>query len=393
MQPKAGDNSPLAIQAREDAVSGRLVERLTDNSADFAVTYFTKEMFTPDNHGVLVASNRTGEWLPYMILPDDRVMRCLSTTPMNAWSSPAIGGERVIFVSKEGQLGFVPLGGGEFTPVFQLPPDRHWSEVSASSCGRYAVMTYMEKTGPTTQRISDGSFPSSGSEGMAYGPRSVVLWVDLDTGISKGITGANAYLAHAMLSPIDPHLIEYCNALPWSQTQRMWTARYFPEAMFVDVQPLFRQKPGIDAVGHEFFLQDGRLAAIWLKYTKVGAHAHEPSETFLLIADPRTRKSKAFRTPGLLFNHLHGRDGKVSVSEGRSSVALKKALTSNPHELDLLCRYDVKGERAKATVLCVHGSSWKGQLGHPHAVVCRENKHCYFNSDRDGHCNVYRVRM
>lgn len=393
MQSNAGELIPLSIQAREDAVSGRRVERLGVADGQTALSYFTKEVFTTDNRGVLVASDRTGEWLPCLILPDERAMHCLCATPMNTWTSPAIGGERVVFVSKTGTLGWVPITGGEFTPVFQLPPDRRWSEVCASSCGRYAVLIYAEKIGPTTQRLSDGAFPSASSESQVLGPRSVVLWVDLDTGISKGITGASAPLAHAMISPTDPHLIEYCNALPWSQTQRMWTARYFPEAMFVDVQPLFRQKPGIDAVGHEFFLPDGRIGAIWLKYAKIGQPARDPSETFLLVADPRTRRSRAYRTPGLIFNHLHGRDGKVFVSEGRSSVTLKKALTSNPYDLDLLCRYDVKGEATKATVLCVTGCSWKGQLGHPHAVVCRENRFCYFNSDRDGRCNVYRVRI
>lgn len=357
------------------------------------MTYFTREAVTPDNQGVLVASNRTGKWLPFVIYPDEKRMRCLCITPMHSWSSPGIGGNRVVYMSADGRLGYVPLEGGKFRAVTELPSGMNYSEATVSACGRYTALIYSERLGRTARNLLDDTYPSSLSEALSFGPRSVVLRVDLDTGLTKGLTGGVGALSHPMISPANSAWIEYCSTVPWRQGQRMFFIRYYKKAFYMDVRPLFRQKPGFDAVGHELFLRDGRLAAVWMRFAKLNDGMNEPRESFILVVDPVTEKFKAFRTPGLVYNHLHGRDGKVFVSEGRSDLHLGKPPKLHPQQLDLLCRYDVKGDRTVATALCTHGCTWKGRLGHPHAVVDRENKWCYFNSDRDGKCNVYQVKM
>lgn len=386
MHPKPGQTFRVSVVANTDPLTRRKLERLSDDRGDTTLSYFTREIVTPDDRGVLVASNRSGRWLPYLIHPDQRVMRCLSTITLYDWSSPAIGGDKVVFISRDGRLGFVPLDGGEFEPLIQLPPGFRYSEVAASKCGRYAVLIYSEKPHPPSQRISDGEYPSSLSEQAAFGARWVLLHINLETGITKGLTGGLGSVAHPLISPTNPQQMEYCQSPPWRLCQRMWSVRYYEKAFFVEVEPLFRQRIGLDAVGHEFFLQDGRTAAVWMRFGKVSDPQDSPRESFILVADPETGKQTAYRTTTMIYNHLHGRDGRVFVSEGISG-------RRGPTRLDLICRYDVRGQQAMATTLCASGCSWSGQLGHPHAVVSRDNRWCYFNSDRDGHCNVYRVRM
>src|SRR5947208_355564 len=123
MRTKPGLAFPLRVASTTDPVSGRKVERLSDNKVDTALSYFTREIITPDNRGVLVASNHSGKWLPYLIYADEKLMRCVSTTPMHTWSSPAIGGERIVYVSSDRRLGYAPSGGGPFQAVVELPPD------------------------------------------------------------------------------------------------------------------------------------------------------------------------------------------------------------------------------------------------------------------------------
>ena len=61
---KPGERIAIEITVEADPVTGRLVERLSPPGADMVLPYFTREIVTPDNKGVLVACNRTGEWLP-----------------------------------------------------------------------------------------------------------------------------------------------------------------------------------------------------------------------------------------------------------------------------------------------------------------------------------------
>jgi hypothetical protein len=387
MPRKQGKTFRLKIIRFKDRLTGREVEKLSHGKADTVLSYFTREIITPDNRGVLLASNRSGKWLPYLIFPDERTMRCLCTTPMCSWASPAVGGERVVFVSEDGRLGYVPLEGGAFRAIVELPREREYSHVAASSCGRYAFLLYSEQAPRTTKTIADGRSHSSGSERTAFGLRTVMLRVNLDTSITKALTGGLGSFFHPMISPADPTVMEYCaDTMFWRQGQRMWTIRYHERAALVEVRPLFRQRFGIDSVGHEFFLQDGRVAAVYMRYAKITDPIDQPKDSFILIADPISGRHRAYKTTTMLHNHLHGRDGRLFVSEGISGKA-------GPKTMDLLCRYDVRGQRAVSTPLCQSGCSWKGQLGHPHAVLDRTNRWCYFNSDRNGRCHVYRVRM
>jgi len=387
MHAKPGQTFRLQIASSKDPLTGRIVERVSDQRGNTVLSYFTREIITPDDRAVLGASNRTGKWLPYLLCPDDRTMRCLCTTPMLAWASPAIGGERVVFVSGDGRLGYVPFGGGPFQAVSKLPPGHDYSEVAASACGRYAFLLYSERPPRFTRCVLDGRFHSSGSERAAFGLRTVMLRVDLNTGISKALTGGIGAFYHPMISPADSAWMEYCfDKTYWRQSQRMWTIHYHKRASVAEVRPLFEQRFGIDSVGHELFLQDGRVAAVYMRYAKITDPIEQPQESFILVADPAKRTHRAFKTAKMLHNHLHGRDGKVFVSEGISG-------NDGPTRLDLISRYDVHGSKAAPTPLCRSGCSWKGQLGHPHAVLDRAHRWCYFNSDREGRCNVYRVRM
>ena len=318
--------------------------------------------------------------------------------PTHHYSAPALGGERVVYLSKDGRLGCAPLAGGPFTAVTELPADFQYSYAALSSCGRYAAVIYTEMNhAPRARNLLGGRFgeyPSAGSERDNFGGRGLLLWVDLDTGMSKGITGGRL-MDHPRISPADPYLMGYCNMGDWKQIQRMMTARFHEAANFIEVKPLFVQRPGLDAVGHEIFLADGRVAAIWMEYEKIGDDAEKPKRSAILVVDPATGKHVAYDTPGLIFNHLHGRDGKVFVSEGRSEILLKdrepQPDRNNMNLGDLLVRYVVQGKRTVPTVLCVLQGTRKS---HAHTVLDRENRHAYFNGSPDGQeLAVFRVNM
>lgn len=389
-----GTKIPIEVTAINDPATGRRVERIAPPGAKTVLPYYTRELFTADNRGVLVVSDRTGKLLPYIIYPDDGYMVCVSSTPVFSISSPAIGADRVVYVSENGVLGYAPVSGGAFVGVVELPRDFSYTEPGVSVCGRYAAVVYSEKGGPRSRNLlggAPGEYPSAGSERTVFGLRALLLWADLGTGKTKGITGGSL-MSHPMISPVDPCRMEYCNYGHWTQQQRMMTARFHEAANYLEVKPVFEQRLGLDGVGHEIFLADGRVAAIWMEYARIGDDADRPQKSYILVVDPVTGEHAAYDTPGMRYNHLHGRDGMVFVSEGLSEVLrpneppLPKRDTS-AHG-DLLVKYVVAGSRTVPTVLCaLEGTNRQ----HAHPVLDRENRWAVFNDARDEHVSVYRV--
>jgi hypothetical protein len=395
MQPKVA----LKITATRDPLTGRNIERISLPDRPTALPYFTKELFTPDNRGVLVTCrDDRGDWFPWIIRPDDGEMRRVGDVPCASEHNPAIGGGRVVYISKDRRIGYAAIdGSGEFTPVIALAEGVQLGEVCASACGRYVVTCYSEDLPAIASRASDGFQTSASSEPWWFGRRWCMLRVDLDAAVSRAVAGGERRSGHPMISPANADVMEYCTYAPWDQEQRMFAVRVFPESTYCDVRPLYPQRVGLEAVGHECFLADGRVAAIHMWYERLDHKSAQPDDSSILVADPITHEHHRYRTPGLVFNHLHGRDGRTFVSEGRSDLHIHKtpAPKGTPQDklLDLMCRYDVAGDHTIATPLCAHGCSWRGQSGHPHAVLCRENRWCYFNSDREGTASVFRVRM
>ncbi|MCF7837536.1 MAG: hypothetical protein K9N49_02810 [Candidatus Marinimicrobia bacterium] len=395
--PRAGARIAINMTRETDPVTGRQVERISPLGANTTLPYYTRELVTADNRGILVASDLSGELLPYIIYPDEGHMVCVATTPLRNTSSPGLGGERVVYVSNAGILGYAPQTGGDFTGVSELPQGFTYTEPGVSLCGRYAAIVYAESPHPRTRNLlggPSGEYPSSGSERDAFGMRSVLLWVDLDTGRTKGVAGSQAPGGHPLVSPVNPWLMEFCNNGPWRQVQRMQIARFHEAANLCETTPLFVQEFGHDAVGHEFFLADGRVAAIWMRYARQSDPVAQPAESYILIADPETGGHVAYETPGMRFNHLHGRDGRVFVSEGLSAVLRPAAAPLPPRAVsahgDLLVKYVVAGSRTEPTVLCaLYGTARQ----HAHAVLDRENRWAIFNDARGENVGVYRVPL
>jgi hypothetical protein len=395
--------------SERDPVTGRAVERAQPAGVTALPSYFTREAVTPDDAGALFSVKEGDRWFPWISRPDEgRVYRVCDAALHNPFTGACIGGDRVLLItSRRGKrvLGWAPLSGGAFRGVVELPTPE-CGDVAASSDGRHAAVIYFDgKSRATARSLVRGECVSANSERSWLQPGFCLLHVDMERGITKGVAGGyEGFCSHPMISPVDPFLMEYCNAASWNQRQRMFVARYYPEGNVSEVYPLYEQKPFLEGVGHECFLGDGRVAAVYQRYARVGAPADEPCASAVLVIDPVTRRHTLYDTPGLVWNHLHGRDGRSFVSEGRSAMHLTVAARARLPEppgpeaarrgLDLLCRYEVvRGRESRVTPLCVTGASWRGQAGHPHPVMDRAGKWCYFAADRGGSSAVWRVRM
>ena len=397
-----GDEIEMKVEEWKDEWTGRTVQRLGAEGLRTNLPYFTRECVLPDNSGILMSVLWEDEWRLFAAYPDTGKMKLLSDQVVRSATDPCIGGERILFFNGDNTLGYIPLEGGEFTAVAQPPDDCSSPNPAISSDGRYAVYAWFEKRKETTKSLLRDGYPSRGSENNFAIQSGVVVHIDLDTGITKGIGGGNHIGGHPMINPTNSFNVEVCKDTSW-RDQRMWTIQYYQEANYTTQEPLYVQESGYEAVGHEAFLQDGRVVAVYQKYKNLSDAPEDTEYSAILVADPKTGKSVKYRTPGFVWNHIHGRDGKTFVSEGRSdlhlppdkheSVMKSELGRRSQRELNLVTRYDVAGRKTEATPLCVTGTSWKDGNTHPHPVLDREHKWCYFRSDRSGVPQVYRVDM
>ncbi len=195
------------------------------------------------------------------------------------------------------------------------------------------------------------------------------------------------WVGHLQFCPLDSTILMYCHEGPWNLvTQRIWLL----DVASRRVWPCFRQTEQ-DAVGHEFWTQDGyiffdnrgpghdgtitsdRTQAV---ATEVGVNENEMIP-FVGLAD---RYGKLVRRIDMPFycNHYHANpDHTMLVGD----------------DVDDLVLIDISGQEAKLQVLCYHGTSWHTQIAHCHPTWSWDGRYILYASDRGGRVNLYLIEM
>lgn len=82
------------------------------------------------------------------------------------------------------------------------------------------------------------------------------------------IWGENNWISHVNISPVDPNIILFCHEGNWHLVQRLWVAKVATD----EVYPLVEQKYNMERVGHEFFLENGRIGAQYTIRHDINTH-------------------------------------------------------------------------------------------------------------------------
>ena len=207
----------------------------------------------------------------------------------------------------------------------------------------------------------------------------------LDGSGSMDVFQDTHWVGHLQFCPLDSTLLMYCHEGPWNLvTQRIWLF----DLASREVRPCFRQTAE-DAVGHEFWTQDGYIffddrgpghdGTITSDRTQAVATDVGVNENVMIpfvgLADRHGNLVRRVDMP-YYCNHYHANpDHTLLVGD----------------DVDDLVLIDISGSQARLEVLCHHGTSWRTQSSHCHPTWSWDGRHVLYASDCDGKVNLYLV--
>lgn len=377
-----GDVIRLEFATASDPDTGVEVTRLTDDRGDTSSPYFTQPLFSDDGSGLLVSSNRTGTWQAYFVELDRRRMVQLSDEPEGIrWTASAMLPSRsqVVFVAGRA-LKRVGLDGSDLTTLYEAPPGFTLSVLSPTADGSSVVFAYIEEVALST---AAGHLVAQRMERFCRRPTSVVMRVDTGSGFATALWGERNLITHVNVSPVAPDIIVFCHEGPWHLVQRTWVLR----ASTGEVWPIILQRRACERAGHEFFTRSGRVV------TEYAWRFHPNARDWInldVFVWPDGRDHQAFRylwdSPGPVgHNQVSWHDETLGV--GDAAFPEKDF----PHGRDYIGLIRYQEELARPIPLCRHDCTRQAVLGHPFPVFSPDDRCVYFNSDRAGRCDVYRV--
>jgi len=358
----------------KDETTGVEVVRLSDDVGDTIHPYFTQPLFSSDGKILLVESDRTGFWQLYSLEVDTGLVTQLTEESGIEPHRSCLDPERLVAYYFSGRiLKSVELSTLRTEEIYVVPEGFCPSIPSLSADGLYLAFSYSERLHLS---VRDWMW-----EHLYRRPRSMVIRVDLESGMAEALWGECEWISHVNISPVDADIVLFCHEGPWELVQRMWVVK----ASTHEVWPLVKQKRYLQACGHEFFTRDGKVVT---QYAERDRADRNEWRRFNLIVNPDGEELGKFRYPGMWPTHIQA-NSSATLFVGDAAYPTAD-FTEGAYFIGLVRHVQ---DRAEVELLCRHDSSWQSQEAHPHPVFTPDDRHVIFTSDRGGRCNVYMVKV
>ena len=194
-------------------------------------------------------------------------------------------------------------------------------------------------------------------------------------------------VGHFQFSPDDSTVGMFCHEGPWNLvTQRIW----FLDFISREARPCFRQGEQ-DAIGHEFWTQDGKLFFDNRGPGHDGTITSHRSQA--VVTDVAVNENAMTPFVGLMnkagnlvrrldmpfyCNHYHANpDNSLLVGD----------------DVDTLVLIDISGQEATQQVLCGHKTSWHTQSSHCHPTWDWDGSRILYASDYGGRVQLYLLEL
>lgn len=370
-----GDVTELDIVRHEDPLTGRPVERLSDNRGNTCHPYFTQNLCSPDGSEVLLASDRSGTWQLFNLLTGDgTLVQLTDEAGLGTHGAARHPTEPLAYYFAGPLLKEVDLEELSTRVLYALPDGFSPAILSLSGDGSRLAFAYSERLQLST---GTGRIYSRMKERLYRRPTSVIMYVQTATGTADAIWGEKAWISHVNISPTEPEVVLFCHEGPWDRVQRMWVV----DARTGELWPLLEQEPHYEKAGHEFFLADGRVGTQYSRRESMD----EPWQDHVTTLWPDGTERQDYAWPGPQAMHVQ------ADPEGELWAGDRAWLPDVPEPEATLCVFRCLEERIEGEPLCVHRTSWLTQRSHPHPFFSPDGRYVFFSSDRAGNCNFYRV--
>jgi len=376
-----GTTSSISGEIKEykDEATGARVKRLTGDGSDNVHPYFTSATFVGEAAERLVlTSNRSGRFQHYLLdIPAGKLVQLTDgqkVSPNNLCVAP----DGRVFYLDGPELRVVSVDTLEDRKLYRVPSDTQPHLPTCTADGKYVAFAYSQRREVSTET---GKIYSTMAETYFQHPSCVVMRIDAATGEAVAAWGELNWISHVLIHPTEPNIILFCHEGGSNVAQRMWTVD-LNERLARRARPLYPQKPGEFCV-HEYFTREGDVG---FQYSIERAGQREEFNAFIR---PDGSWIRQFRLPGQRPGHIQSNSDNSVLIGDRGHVS---ADDKDGGAYMALITHRGGGEEVRR--LCKHGTSWKTQWSHPHAVFSRDDRWVVYNSDAGGgKCNVYMAEV
>lgn len=360
----------------KDSLSGIEVTRLSPDVGHTFHPYFTQPLFTSDGRNILAASDRTGAWQLYNmeIATGDMVQLTDEPDILRPGASLLDPNTMRAFYWSGKTLKSVRLDNLEQEEYYTIPEGFHGSILSITGDGTAIHFAYSEDLALST---ATGKIYSTMGETLFRRPSSVVMRVNISDKSAKAIWGEREWISHVNTSPVDSDIVCFCHEGSWHLVQRTWIVK----ASTSEVWPIVETKRYLERAGHEIFTRTGRVCT---QFGRRESPAHGWKCADIFINPDGTNMTMYEYKPGDKPMHVQVDSTEhFGVADGAFIVGGPK----DGNNYISLVKYE--NGLAKQKILCVHGTSWTAQNCHPHPIWFPDDSRVLFDTDREGHTNIY----
>ena len=376
----------------KDRETGRAVTRVFPVGQTGSHAYFTSTSYDSQSRLILGAQVDGSNQLVRIDLKKG-VMHQVTDLGEMRLQSYCVCTERDIAVVIDGQtLKKIDLDSGKVTQIFEISDRWRIATPTIDAKGTRIAFSVSEKIEGFT--AADKIY-STMQESFFFRPRSMVVTVDLDTGKPGVAWGETEWISHVLINPVDPDTIVFCHEGGSSSQHRLWV---------VDARPLRKKQARLlyreayeDFLVHEYFLRDGTLGVQYSVYPKGDAEisGHERTTSTLMFLNMDGLVVSNYRLPGNRSGHVQSNsDNTCIVADG---FFPKKVLPGKDPEYDDYRKYMAlnhpEGGGIRVEKLCLHDTSGKTQLSHPHPIFSPDDKSALFSSDAGGTNSAFVVEI
>jgi len=255
--PTTGDAWPvgewMAAPARRlhDEQTGVAFDVLTGGSGNNRHIYFNRSNFTHDGTRVIFLSDRTGSWQIYAYDMTRQRMRRLTDAGLDP-RRPSIDPCRPwLYYTQGDTVRRLHVDTLEDTLVYRHPTPAGGTFLLMDISGDGQYLGLME-IGPY-EKAED----STADLVRRFEARPLSsFWIATADGVKAWKAHEEKrHLQHLLFNPTDPTTLMYCHEGPWDRVeQRLWLMRWDGS----HIRPLRYQETPDLAIGHEYWLADGR---------------------------------------------------------------------------------------------------------------------------------------
>jgi oligogalacturonide lyase len=238
-------------RTERDATTGRRFRVLTGGVGNNRHIYFNRANFTYDGRYAIILSDRTGRWQIYAYDLQAERLRRLTEAHLDP-GRPSIDPCRPLLYYTQGNaVHRLHLETLEDTVIYahSIPEGGSFLLLDISGDGQY--LGFME-IGPY-EKVEDG--PADFVRRFEVRPLTR-FWIATSDGAKVWMAHEEKrHLQHLLFNPTDPTTLLFCYEGPWDRVeQRMWLMKWDGS----QIRPLRYQEHPDLAIGHEYWLADGR---------------------------------------------------------------------------------------------------------------------------------------